>query len=96
MNKLLSQSVSELAREKMLRYAPQPYGTTALPRAVILFFKKCISGSRHTKGGGTKDVVILKIDALQMRTQGLKFFCSENGVWLTESVPPQFISVGNA
>lgn len=36
--------------------------------------------------------VILKIDAASMHSAGLLFFCSANGVWLTDHVPPQYIS----
>ncbi|MEB0048715.1 MULTISPECIES: RNA 2'-phosphotransferase [unclassified Pseudomonas] len=35
--------------------------------------------------------VVLKIEALRMYQQGLKFFQSENGVWLTDHVPILFI-----
>jgi putative RNA 2'-phosphotransferase len=34
---------------------------------------------------------ILQVDALQMHENGLAFYLSENGVWLTRSVPTQFI-----
>jgi len=36
--------------------------------------------------------VILKIAAANMHSDGFCFFCSANGVWLTERVPPQYIS----
>ena len=36
--------------------------------------------------------VILKIDAASMHSAGFLFFCSANGVWLTDHVPPQYIS----
>jgi len=36
--------------------------------------------------------VILKIDSLAMQEDGHEFMCSENGVWLTESVPSRYIS----
>jgi putative RNA 2'-phosphotransferase len=36
--------------------------------------------------------VILKIAAESMHLVGYHFFCSANGVWLTERVPPQYIS----
>ncbi|MEZ4459004.1 MAG: RNA 2'-phosphotransferase [bacterium] len=36
--------------------------------------------------------VILKIDASAMVDQGYAFFVSANGVWLTDHVPPNFIS----
>lgn len=35
--------------------------------------------------------VILKIAAANMHSDGFRFFCSANGVWLTERVPPQYI-----
>ena len=34
--------------------------------------------------------VILKINAKEMHENGFDFYCSENGVWLTEHVPPEF------
>lgn len=34
---------------------------------------------------------ILRVDAQAMHKQGLKFYQAENGVWLTDSVPPQFL-----
>ncbi|AUI87582.1 RNA--NAD 2'-phosphotransferase [Vibrio azureus] len=36
--------------------------------------------------------VILTINAQQMHQRGLPFYLSENGVWLTEHVPTQYIS----
>jgi len=36
--------------------------------------------------------VLLKIDCLQMHTQGLAFYRADNGVWLTDHVPAAFIS----
>ncbi|MBN9420787.1 RNA 2'-phosphotransferase [bacterium SCN 62-11] len=35
--------------------------------------------------------VILHVHAQSMHEQGHQFFCSANGVWLTERVPPQFL-----
>jgi putative RNA 2'-phosphotransferase len=35
--------------------------------------------------------VILVVDAARMHAEGFVFFVSENGVWLTEHVPTQFI-----
>ena len=42
-------------------------------------------GQRH----GTP--AILKVEALRMHTQGFKFFLADNGVWLTDRVPPEFL-----
>lgn len=36
---------------------------------------------------------ILRIRAQEMAAQGHDFFCSENGVWLVDYVPPAFIEV---
>ena len=43
-------------------------------------------GMRHGK------VVILQIAAARMRIDGFVFYRSENGVWLVENVPIQYIS----
>lgn len=37
--------------------------------------------------------VILTIDAAAMSAAGLTFYHSTNGVWLTDSVPPEYLSV---
>lgn len=49
----------------------------------------CI-GLRHGKP------VILKIEALSMHTQGFEFFMADNGVWLTDQVPPEFLSLSSS
>ena len=36
--------------------------------------------------------IILQIDATSMHSAGFVFFRSANGVWLTEQVPPEYIS----
>jgi putative RNA 2'-phosphotransferase len=35
--------------------------------------------------------VVLEIDAAAMHQAGYQFYCSENGVWLTDSVPPEYL-----
>ena len=35
--------------------------------------------------------VILQVNAKGMTQAGFQFFCSENGVWLTDHVPPEFL-----
>lgn len=35
--------------------------------------------------------IILEVQALKMHEAGFTFYLSENGVWLAESVPPQYI-----
>ncbi|MEM1367106.1 MAG: RNA 2'-phosphotransferase [Cyanobacteria bacterium P01_H01_bin.15] len=44
-------------------------------------------GTRHGKP------VILKVDAVKMSQDGQLFFLSDNGVWLTDSVSPQYLQV---
>ena len=35
---------------------------------------------------------IFKIDALRMHRQGFKFYLADNGVWLIDQVPPEFMA----
>lgn len=42
-------------------------------------------------GGRRGKPVLLRIDTAAMRAAGHAFFLSANGVWLTETVPPEFI-----
>ena len=42
-------------------------------------------GQRHGKP------VVLKIKASEMFAKGFSFFLSDNGVWLTDAVPVEFI-----
>jgi len=42
-------------------------------------------GKRHGQ------VIVLLIDAKQMHDDGLKFFLSDNGVWLTDQIDPKYI-----
>lgn len=43
-------------------------------------------GSRHGKP------IVLNIDSKQMAEDGIRFFISENGVWLTDHVAPKYIT----
>lgn len=42
-------------------------------------------GKRHGKP------VIFKVAAKEMHKQGFSFYLSENGVWLVDNVPPNFL-----
>lgn len=42
-------------------------------------------GRRHGKP------VVLQVDAAAMHAAGLPFYCSANGVWLVDEVPPQYL-----
>lgn len=43
-------------------------------------------GSRHGKP------VVLKVDTAAMQRDGFSFFQADNGVWLTDSVPPVYLA----
>jgi putative RNA 2'-phosphotransferase len=36
--------------------------------------------------------VVLAVDTMSMSRDGFRFFCAANGVWLTDRVPPQYLS----
>jgi putative RNA 2'-phosphotransferase len=44
-------------------------------------------GQRHGKP------VIFNVDAARMHAQGHNFFLADNGVWLTNQVPPEFLTL---
>jgi len=46
-------------------------------------------GVRHGK------LIILSIDSRWMHEEGHDFYLSENGVWLTDHVPPRYLSIFN-
>jgi putative RNA 2'-phosphotransferase len=37
--------------------------------------------------------ILLEIAAMEMHAEGVSFFRSANGVWLTDTVPPEFLAV---
>lgn len=47
-------------------------------------------GARHGRP------IVFEIDAAAMTKAGHLFYCSDNGVWLTDCVPPQFLTVPQA
>lgn len=47
-------------------------------------------GQRHGKAA------ILKVDALRMYARGFKFYIADNGVWLTDKVPPEFLATSSS
>ena len=51
------------------------------------------SDTAHAVGQRYGKPVVLNIKALMMHQQGFKFFLSDNGVWLTDKVPIEFITL---
>ena len=47
----------------------------------------------HKVGARHGIPVVLKVDASAMHAAGGEFFCSANGVWLADEIPPEFLSV---
>ena len=43
-------------------------------------------------GSRRGSAIILSVDAASMQGNGFKFYLSQNGVWLTDHVPPQYIN----
>jgi putative RNA 2'-phosphotransferase len=55
-----------------------------------------LSGDRSTAarvGARRGKPVVLEIDAAAMTSDGYVFFRSDNGVWLTASVPPRYLRI---
>lgn len=46
-------------------------------------------GSRHGKP------LIFRVDAVRMHAEGHVFYCSQNGVWLVDEVPPQYLQTND-
>lgn len=46
-------------------------------------------GARHGKP------LVFVVEAARMHAQGFEFFVSDNGVWLCESVPPQYLKLAH-
>lgn len=47
----------------------------------------------ETVGRRRGEPVVLTVDAAAMHSEGHAFYLSENGVWLTEAVPPRFLTL---
>ncbi|MEP2473669.1 MAG: RNA 2'-phosphotransferase [Paracoccaceae bacterium] len=45
-------------------------------------------GQRHGKP------VVLRVEAQRMFEDGFQFYCADNGVWLTDKVPPFYLGFG--
>ena len=44
-------------------------------------------------GGRRGKSVLFEIDAEAMHQEGFEFYCSDNGVWLVDTVPPQYLKL---
>jgi putative RNA 2'-phosphotransferase len=72
-------SAEAIARDGLKRMARHHVHLSAdVPTATAV-------GARHGRP------VVFAVDAAGMRQAGFTFFCSENGVWLVDEVPPEFL-----
>jgi putative RNA 2'-phosphotransferase len=62
-------------------------------RQFVLLFVDIETAACISMPEGQLRPVILRVAAPEMQSAGLKFFLSEDGLWLTEEVPPQYISI---
>ncbi|MGO1298983.1 MAG: RNA 2'-phosphotransferase [Vibrio sp.] len=81
------------------------YHGTATRFLDYIFEEGLISGKRHhvhlsmdintakTVGQRYGEPVILRIDSKNMFRQGIKFYISENNIWLVDNVPPKYLSL---
>jgi len=46
-----------------------------------------------TVGRRHGEPVVLEVDARRLAENGVIFYCSENGVWLVDEVPPAYLRV---
>lgn len=49
-------------------------------------------GTAKTVGARHGRPVVFAVDAAAMHEAGYTFYCSENGVWLVDSVPPEYLN----
>jgi len=79
------------------------YHGTATKNLDSIFKQGLLAGNRHhvhlssdtvtarTVGSRYGSPIVLKVDAKQMYEDGYEFMCSDNGVWLTDHVPPKYL-----
>lgn len=63
------------------------------PRKRLHVHLSCDAETAHNVGSRHGEAVILRIDTRSMSDDGVRFFLSNNGVWLTDYVAPKYISV---
>ena len=85
---------------------PQLFHGTAIKNLASIHSQGLLKGERHhvhlsadsetAKQVGSRygKPVVLRVAAGAMYEQGFRFFQSENGVWLTDVVPPQYLHFG--
>jgi putative RNA 2'-phosphotransferase len=81
----------------------QLFHGTALKNVELIRIQGLLKGQRHhvhlsadrdtakNVGGRYGKPIVIGVNCKDMREQGFKFFLSENGVWLTDHVPPKYL-----
>ena len=62
------------------------------PRSRLYVHLSSDTETATTVGKRHGEVVLLRIDARKMYQDGFKFYLSQNGVWLTKSVPVSYLT----
>jgi len=70
------EAILQMGLSKMSRHHVHLSRDLAIAKAV---------GARHGKP------VVFAVDAAAMHQAGYIFYCSENGVWLVDHVPPEYL-----
>ncbi|WP_199322606.1 MULTISPECIES: RNA 2'-phosphotransferase [Calothrix] len=72
------ESIMQTGIAKMLRHHVHLSANIATAKTV---------GARHGRP------VVFAIDAASMYQAGYQFYCSDNGVWLVDNVPPEYLQI---
>ena len=62
-----------------------------LPEVTSLYNVSFSSDGTLCLVNGSEKTVIYTIDCRKMTEDGYRFYLSANGIWLTKSVPPQYL-----
>jgi putative RNA 2'-phosphotransferase len=81
---ILYHGTGEKSLSAILEQGLQKQGRTHVHLSLDIETAKAV-GQRHGR------VAVLKVSAGEMHERGFEFFLSENGVWLTDSVPAEFL-----
>jgi putative RNA 2'-phosphotransferase len=66
-----------------------------IPKTRLYVHLSCEAETAKKVGARHGTPVIFKVDTERMEKDGYKFFVSENGVWLTKSVPAKYLEIIN-
>lgn len=74
------------------RFVESILATGLKPQARLQVHLSADEATAHRVGQRHGKPFIFKVDALRMHAQGFRFHLADNGVWLTDQVPPEFLA----